>query len=174
MEIEWDKNNSPKSKLFGDIYFSNQQGVDESKYVFLQHNNLKERFSNLGDGDSFTIIETGFGTGLNFLTTWQLFNQIIQTTNKNTQLHFISIEKHPLKKEDLIKSLSLWPLLKNLANQLINSYPDQCFTGFNHQNFSHNKIKLTLIFDDVVKALNSINGKADAWFLDGFSPKKQP
>ena len=94
--LDW-LNDNPASSDYGDIYFSNQDGLAETDYVFLQHNRLAERFSQLNPAEpgSFTIAETGFGTGLNFLAAWQLWRQHAPAS---WTLNFISVEKHPLLK----------------------------------------------------------------------------
>lgn len=71
--IDWNEQGQPLSAEFADVYFSKQSGLDESRYVFIQHNQLTERFQQLDNSTPFVVAETGFGTGLNFLTCWQLF-----------------------------------------------------------------------------------------------------
>ncbi|MGL5537269.1 MAG: bifunctional tRNA (5-methylaminomethyl-2-thiouridine)(34)-methyltransferase MnmD/FAD-dependent 5-carboxymethylaminomethyl-2-thiouridine(34) oxidoreductase MnmC, partial [Aeromonas veronii] len=70
--LDWNEAGTPVSSDFGDVYFSNDNGLSETRYVFLQQNRLPARFSH-HDSDSFVIGETGFGTGLNFLATMQAF-----------------------------------------------------------------------------------------------------
>ena len=83
------------SKEFGDVYFSAQDGLAETQHVFLKGNNLPENWQNK---DYFTIAETGFGTGLNFLAVWDLFEQ---TAKPSQKLDFISFEKYPLSKDEI-------------------------------------------------------------------------
>ena len=85
-----------RSKHYDDIYFSPENGEAESEYVFLKANKLQERFSKI---PNFTIAELGFGTGLNFLLTWKLFNNL----NNEGYLDFISIEGYPLRENILNK-----------------------------------------------------------------------
>ena len=98
-DIIW-KDDVPCSTQFDDIYFSRDGGVDETQHVFIHGNNLTSRFQTAKD--SFTIIETGFGTGLNFLITADLW---LKTAPKNSRLHFISTEKYPLSPADIEKAL---------------------------------------------------------------------
>jgi tRNA 5-methylaminomethyl-2-thiouridine biosynthesis bifunctional protein len=171
-DIEWRENGVPVSTQFGDVYFSSTNGLEESRYVFLQHNQLTQRWKNLSN-NTFNIIETGFGTGLNFLAAWQLWQQSAST---NCQLHFISIEKYPLTKQQLSQALAHWPELKPLADQLIANYPHP-IPGQHRLEFNAGKVCLSLIFDDVETALTDIqptNIQCDAWFLDGFAPSKNP
>lgn len=170
--IEWRDNGAPISTEFGDVYFSSTNGLEESRYVFLQHNQLALRWQKLS-GNSFNIIETGFGTGLNFLTAWQLWQQ---TAPENSQLHFISIEKHPLTKQQLKQALAHWPELKRLADQLIANYP-HIIPGQHRIELSAGNVCLSLVFDDINTALVDLqhnNIQCDAWFLDGFAPSKNP
>lgn len=177
-ELSWD-GNTPRSKHFDDIYFSPENGLAESRYVFLQHNHLDERWSNLKDTDHFVIMETGFGTGLNFLASWQLWTETGKkksccTSGKNPDLHFISFEKFPLEKSQLLKAYQAFPELDYYTQQLLHAYPKK-INGFHRLHFENN-VHLTLIFDDALGALEKItrNCKADAWFFDGFSPDNNP
>ncbi|MDP2247892.1 MAG: bifunctional tRNA (5-methylaminomethyl-2-thiouridine)(34)-methyltransferase MnmD/FAD-dependent 5-carboxymethylaminomethyl-2-thiouridine(34) oxidoreductase MnmC, partial [Nitrosomonadales bacterium] len=94
-DLDW-QNGQPYSNQFGDIYFSSESGLAESQYVFLQHNRLAERWARLSSAH-FCIAETGFGTGLNFLTAWDLWSK---TAPNQARLNFISIEKYPLNPHD--------------------------------------------------------------------------
>lgn len=194
-EIIWDEQGQPLSNTFDDVYFSTANGLDESRHVFLKPNNLNSRWNTLHKDQNFTITETGFGTGLNFLATWQAWN----ASPSQGQLHFISIEKHPIKLNDLKRALQLWPELEHLSKHIIASYPPQPSTGVHRINFSGQQdaiksISLTLIFSDIEDALtellpcadieNSANKQSprlgektfivDAWYLDGFMPSKNP
>ncbi|MFT7433906.1 MAG: tRNA 5-methylaminomethyl-2-thiouridine biosynthesis bifunctional protein [Alphaproteobacteria bacterium] len=152
---------------FGDVYFSPTGGYEESKYVFLHGNHLPDRWR---ESHEFTIIETGFGTGLNFLTTWELWDK--QATSQQ-QLHFISVEKFPLNIETFNNSLHAYPNLKRFSIELNKHYPDLIKNEVNTIQISTN-VKLTLLIGDVLNVLRKAPNKADAWFLDGFSPKKNP
>jgi len=189
--IEWDEQGQPLSKSFGDVYFSKTNGLEETRHVFLQHNQLTERWQNLSENDFFVIGETGFGSGLNFLAAWDLW---LKTAPASAQLHFVSVEKFPLHKDDLQQVLALWPELEFLSVQLIKAYP--CFIApgkeetrgacsFHRLSFMQGRIKLTLIIDDAVDGFTKLLAtthplflrtgfKIDAWFLDGFAPAKNP
>lgn len=185
-QIHWDHNGQPLSDYFDDVYFSTKNGLKETRYVFLQYNQLKERFTNISTNTEqsnpiFTIAETGFGTGLNFLATWELFNQVAPP---HAHLHFISVEKFPLTHTDLQQSLKLWPQLNVYAQQLLNAYPT--ITGYDtHRLTLAKNISLTLIINDATAGLQQLLGSShvsilprktsiDAWFLDGFAPSKNP
>ncbi len=167
-QLEW-QNNQPYSSLYGDVYFSSDSGLAETQYVFLQHNHLEQRWNNLS-ADIFTIAETGFGTGLNFLCAWDLWNKIAP---KNATLHFISTELHPVSLSDLEKALSLWPELASLSKSLTEQYHD-LFPGWHRFEFDQSQVVLTLLVGDVNHTLPELSAKVDAWFLDGFSPAKNP
>jgi tRNA 5-methylaminomethyl-2-thiouridine biosynthesis bifunctional protein len=180
--LDWDADGQPLSSVFGDVYFSKANGLEETRHVFLKHNQLPERWAALGDSTHFTIAETGFGSGLNFLAAWELW---LATAPESAQLHFVTVEKFPLNKVDLARALALWPELKPFADQLIEAYPVFVGTGFHRLNFMNGRIKLTLIIDDAAQGFTKLlasthplyasNGaKIDAWFLDGFAPSKNP
>ena len=167
-QLEW-HDKQPYSSEFGDVYFSSDSGLDETQYVFLAHNQLKSRWESLNQ-DNFTIAETGFGTGLNFLCAWELWRE---TSPPDARLHFISTEKYPLNIDDLQKALSLWPSLKALSDELIHQYPYVSKT-WHRLMFDGGRITLTLLIGDANASLPKLKGAVDAWFLDGFSPAKNP
>jgi tRNA 5-methylaminomethyl-2-thiouridine biosynthesis bifunctional protein len=169
-ELSW-PNGLPYSNQFGDIYFSLDDGLAEKNYVFLQANQLAERFSKLSANASFTIAETGFGTGLNFLSTWQLWQQT--RPHSGAWLHFVSLEKHPLTPDDLQRALALWPSLAALSAQLLANYPPLT-AGWHRLVFAEANITLTLLLGDANELLPELVADVDAWFLDGFSPDKNP
>lgn len=163
--IIW-RENQPYSKDYDDIYFSKENGIEETRYVFLQHNHLPERFAQT-QAHPFTIVETGFGSGLNFFETLGLWQQYPQ----QQALHFISVEKHPVSIDDLQKIYADLPEYKTLLTHLIHNYPE--FTGgFHHLDFSSWNASLSIFFGDISEFLNALTAPVDAWFLDGFSPQK--
>ncbi len=169
-EINWDEHGQPLSRQFDDVYFSRASGLAESQHVFIQHNQLAERFAGLNDGDTFVIGETGFGTGLNFLNAWQCF---LAHAPAGARLQFISVEKHPLQRSDLAQALALWPELSELREQLLQQYL-AIHSGFQHLQLAGGRISLTLLIGDALEMLQQLDGKVDAWFLDGFAPAKNP
>jgi len=181
-QLQWDEDGQPVSRVFGDVYFSRANGLAETRHVFLHHNQLSERWQALNEGEHFTIAETGFGSGLNFLAAWQLW---INTAPNTAQLHFVTVEKFPLHKTDLIRALALWPELNELSTQLISAYPVFIGSGFHRLSFMNGRIKLTLIINDAALGFQQLLAtshplfagecaKVDAWFLDGFAPSKNP
>ena len=167
-ELDWDENGQPHSRQYGDVYFSRISGMAETHHVFLQPNALSDRFTALAAGARLVIGETGFGTGLNFLCAWQLFER---TAPPDAALHFVSVEKHPLKRTDLQRALALWPELQDQAQQLLKQYV-AVNPGF--QQFRFGRVVLTLLVGDALDCLSSLDAQIDAWFLDGFAPAKNP
>lgn len=167
--LEW-QDGQPVSARFGDVYFSRENGLEESRYVFLGHNGLPERFASLQAGDTFVVAETGFGTGLNFLATWQAFRD---RAPAGAMLHFVSVERYPLTIDDLRQSLSLWPELSALTNEFCDQYPP-LVAGSHRLVLEAGRVRLTLYFGDAMEALEELSFEADAWFLDGFAPACNP
>lgn len=189
------KNCAPYNAQFDDIYFDVNTGSAQNKTTFIEGNNIAKHL--LSNKETLTIAETGFGCGLNFLLTLQAFHkaetqllnqskhsatspQVINSTNL-ANLTFISVEKYPLSLDELKKTLSLLPELASYAQLLIEKYPSGAPSKFPQQcqlNFFDSRVTLTLIFDDACKALSAINtsklGLVNAWYLDGFSPAKNP
>jgi tRNA 5-methylaminomethyl-2-thiouridine biosynthesis bifunctional protein len=156
--------------VFDDVYFSDKSGLEETRYVFLEQNNLRERFAALADGGRLVIGETGFGTGLNFLCAWQLFEQHAVA---GARLHFVSVEKYPLNPPDLQRALALWPELKPFADQLLAQYV-AIHQGFQRLILDNGRVTLTLLIGDALEQLPQLDAQIDAWFLDGFAPAKNP
>lgn len=170
-EVNWTENGGPFSCQFGDIYFSRQNGLAETRYVFLEKNNLPERLIALvgTKNPRFCIGETGFGTGLNFLSAWQLRDHIIP----DCHLHYTSVEKFPLTKDDLAKALSYWAELYEYAGCLVEHYPPLT-PGWHHLSFTEQRVDLNLYLGDALEGYEDYQGTVDAWFLDGFAPAKNP
>ena len=169
-ELSWSDDGQPFSTHFDDVYFSRESGLAETRHVFLQHNNLAQRWSALIPGSHFCIAETGFGTGLNFLCAWQLWDQLAPA---DARLHFVSCEKYPLSLADLQRALALWPELHPWAEQLLAQYTDLA-AGWQRFSLAEGRITLTLLIGDVLETLPQLDAQVDAWFLDGFAPAKNP
>lgn len=169
-QLDWDDQGRPYSRLFDDVYFSDKSGLDETRYVFIEQNRLAERFAALPQGGRLVIGETGFGTGLNFLCAWQVFEQHAPA---GARLHFVSVEKYPLSPADLQRALALWPELKVLADQLLAQYV-AIHQGFQRLTLANGRVTLTLLIGDALEQLPQLDAQIDAWFLDGFAPAKNP
>ncbi|EFF83582.1 tRNA U-34 5-methylaminomethyl-2-thiouridine biosynthesis protein MnmC [Acinetobacter haemolyticus ATCC 19194] len=175
-ELDWemvDGIDLPISKQFGDVYFSKDNGLLETRHVFLNGNDLSERLSQLNDYQYFCVGETGFGTGLNILTLWQLWQQI--RPNNHSHLHVISVEKFPLRRTDLIRALNAWPELAPLAQKLIAQYPLP-IAGCHRLSFPEERFSIDLWLGDAQDIFPNIpkTQAVNAWFLDGFAPSCNP
>lgn len=179
-QIKFNEQGTPFSQQFDDVYFSNDDGLAESHYVFIEHNDLPNRWRQLADEPThtapFIIAETGFGTGLNFLATWQLYQSIFSTVENPPKLRFISFEKYPLSHSDLTQALSQWPSLTSFTTELLSAYPADIKSDF-ILSLMDGKVELELIIGDVndrITELSADTCQVDAWFLDGFAPSKNP
>lgn len=168
-QIDWDDLGRPVSRAYGDVYFA-ASGLAETRHVFIDQNNLSERFAALPEHGRLVIGETGFGTGLNFFCAWQLFDALAPAT---ARLHFTSVEKYPLSHADLARALALWPELAAFTQPLLAQYVG-IHQGFQRLLFDNGRVTLTLLIGDVLEQLPQLDGPIDAWFLDGFAPAKNP
>jgi tRNA 5-methylaminomethyl-2-thiouridine biosynthesis bifunctional protein len=177
--IEW-RDGQPFAATFQDVYFSSDNGLLETDHVFLQSNDLSARWQQL-PAPLFTIAETGFGTGLNFLCAVNLW---LKTSPLQACLHFISVEKYPLSADDIKTALQLWPELHQLSEPFINGYA-YLLQGNESVMLFDDRVKLTLLIGDATLRLKELNLRdtnlaiasnqaINAWFLDGFSPAKNP
>lgn len=154
------------SKIYNDIYWSKEGGLEEKNYVFIEANQLKKRWA---AKENFTIFELGFGAGLNFFATK------IAWENSQTQgfLHYISTELHPIPKDTLREILIEFEELENHSLEFLEQYPENFF-NIHRLEFKNSKIFLTLWIGNALDALKKLYFYADAFFLDGFSPPKNP
>jgi tRNA 5-methylaminomethyl-2-thiouridine biosynthesis bifunctional protein len=161
-DIEIDDNGLPVNQQYDDPYFSRNGGLEETRHVFLKGNKLPTRWQ---QRDCFVVGETGFGTGLNFLTTWQAWEQ----TTASGWLHFVSTELHPIRLSQLVQLHQQWPELADYTAQLQQQWPLPQ-RGFHRLNFPDSRISLTLLYGDASETLPQLSAKVDAWYLDGFAP----
>ncbi|KAB8312177.1 bifunctional tRNA (5-methylaminomethyl-2-thiouridine)(34)-methyltransferase MnmD/FAD-dependent 5-carboxymethylaminomethyl-2-thiouridine(34) oxidoreductase MnmC [Erwinia endophytica] len=177
-ELSWNEQGTPVSREFGDVYFSNENGLEETRYVFLDGNHLPARF-NTHPRELFITAETGFGTGLNFLTLWQAFDAFLSAhpDARLQRLHFISCEKFPLNVSDLAHAHARWPELENYAAALRKQWPVP-LPGCHRLLLDGGRVTLDLWFGDINQLIHtfddSLYRQVDAWFLDGFAPAKNP
>lgn len=179
-KIDFNQSGTPVASAFDDVYFSNTDGLEETRYVFLANNALPQRW-NQSQQEDFVIAETGFGTGLNFLASWEAFERFVSENPASPlrRLYFISTEKFPLALADLETALGRWPQLEKFTTELLKRYP-HLSEGCHRLKF-HAKdyqIILDLWLGDLHQLLPEIDspadGLVDAWFLDGFAPSKNP
>jgi len=164
-ELAFDGNGTPCAPAYGDIYHAAAGGLEQARHVFLGGNDLPQRWQSR---ETFTILETGFGLGLNFLAAWQAWRDDPQ---RPTRLHFVSVEKHPFRIDDLARLHEAWPELAPLAAELRAQWP-LLMPGLHRLHFG--AVTLTLAFGDALDLLPQLVAQADAFFLDGFSPAKNP
>jgi|GEM_PF-4378578 len=171
-KISWIGSMTPFNEETQDIYFSVDEGVQEAHHTFIKGNHLGERFLELTkSSDYFVIGELGFGTGLNFLVTADYF---LKTCTQG-RLVYISVEKSPIFLADLKQ---MYELLKeqisdNLLSEMLLQWPG-AIPGFHTMILAGGRVELRLLHGDGVSVLKELSGTIDAWYLDGFSPKKNP
>lgn len=167
----------PTSTDFNDVYFSADDGVAESRYVFLSGIELSKQIAGLSAGGYLTLAETGFGTGLNFLLTLQtwLNTRAKSDTPTEIHLHYIGIDAFPLRRSDLQRAASLHPELTDLSSALIADWP-QPSVGCHRIRWPHWNVVLDLWWELAEDALVDLashgNRWIDAWYLDGFAPSR--
>ncbi len=166
-QLSFDNKGIPYSTQFSDSYYSSSGPIEECKHVFIGGNGILTRWNS---DRHFTIAELGFGLGLNFLVTG---NAWISRSSDSGFLHYISIEKHPPRVEDLKAFYSRLQFTSILRDSLIEQYPLPV-AGIHTIRFEKLCIRLSLIWEDALSALKDSNFLADAWYLDGFSPSKNP
>lgn len=174
--LSFNAQNTPISTQFDDIYFSTQDGLAESYYVFQGGNQLWEKWHK-HEREDFIIAETGFGTGLNFLAVAEKFQQFLQENPQHVlkRLYFCSFEKYPLTAQDLATIHQHYPQFATLSQNLTACWqPRQ--EGCQRYHFAHLYLDIWFgdIGDNFAKWGDSYNNLVDAWFLDGFSPEKNP
>ena len=158
------RDETPYSAAFGDVYHSAGGGPAQARHVFLAGNELPERWAHR---ERFVILETGFGFGLNFLATWRAWKD---DPARCRRLHYVSIEKHPFTAGDLRTLHQRYPELKDEASALHAQWP-LLVSGAHRLEFGN--VVLTLFFGDIA-LLRDLRLAADAVYLDGFAPAKNP
>lgn len=166
--LTWNEG-APHATAFDDIYFTRGDGRAETEHVFLGANRLPERFAAWHAARPFVIGETGFGTGLNMLCAWACFEQ---HAPPRARLHLLSTEKFPLTLGALEQALASWPSLATYAQALCAQWP-AAVSGI-HRLHLTDRVTLDLHFGDTTERLEQLDGRVDAWFLDGFAPSKNP
>jgi tRNA 5-methylaminomethyl-2-thiouridine biosynthesis bifunctional protein len=157
----------PYSEGYGDVYHSADGGPAQARHVFLAGNGLPARWR---ERPSFTVVETGFGLGLNFLVTLAAF---LADERAPRRMHYVSVEKHPFPKRDLVTALARHPELSPIADELLAAWPLP-LPGFHRLHLARGRVTLTLLFGEAQVLLPELEARADAFYLDGFAPEKNP
>jgi tRNA 5-methylaminomethyl-2-thiouridine biosynthesis bifunctional protein len=162
-----DANGTAFSPEFQDVYHSRDGALAQARHVFLAGNALPERWRG---GASFTVLETGFGIGVNFLATWDAWRA---HGERPRRLHFVSVENRPFGREALREALAPFEEVAPLARALVAALPP-ALAGFHRLHFDGGRVILTLLLGDGCQLLPQLVGRADALYLDGFSPARNP
>lgn len=157
--LDWRDGQVPVSTRFDDPYYSLEDGLAETRHVFLAGNDLPERFR-----DGFHVAELGFGTGLNLLATLAAW----RAQGTQGRLHYTSFEAFPIPAADMIRAQSAFPELAAIASQLAPFWQEDAVR------ITLPDLEFNLIVGDARTTLPAWDGAADAWYLDGFSPAKNP
>lgn len=163
--LTW-RGNAPVSARFDDVYYSEENGLEETNFVFLRGINAPNCWLTK---ENYVIAETGFGTGLNFLATYQAWVK----SGAIGQLIFISSEKYPLNAEALAEAHKTFPELASYSQELSANWPPP-ERGLHQRLFANGKVQLLLLFGDANETFQDIHATVDAWYLDGFAPAKNP
>ncbi|HEX3632560.1 MAG TPA: bifunctional tRNA (5-methylaminomethyl-2-thiouridine)(34)-methyltransferase MnmD/FAD-dependent 5-carboxymethylaminomethyl-2-thiouridine(34) oxidoreductase MnmC [Casimicrobiaceae bacterium] len=165
--LAFDASGNPFSPHFSDVYHSADSAAGQARHVFLHGNDLPARW---GGARVFTIVETGFGIGLNFLATWQAWRD---DPHRCARLHFVSIERWPFARADLATLHARYPEWAALSSQLVATWPP-LVPGMHRLHFDDERVTLTLAFDEAIEATRALRLAADAFYLDGFAPDRNP
>jgi len=165
--LDWTDDGQPRSRLFGDVYFSAEDGLAETRAVFLAGCGLPQAWAGRR---RFTVGELGFGTGLNIAALLLLWRE---AGPPGGQLHIFSVEAHPITADEAARALRRWPELAEIAGLLTARWPGRA-RGRHRVDLPELAATLDLAVMDVAEALDGWQGAADAWFLDGFSPAANP
>ena len=166
-ELDWTEEGAPHSRRFDDVYFSRDGGLDEARAVFLKGCGLPQAWAGRR---RFTVAETGFGTGLNILALLDLWRT---HRPEGGHLQIFSVEAYPLTRDEAARALGAWPELADLTEVLLAGWPRRA-PGFHRIDFPDLGATLDLAVGEAAEAIGAWSGAADAWFLDGFAPAKNP
>jgi tRNA U34 5-methylaminomethyl-2-thiouridine-forming methyltransferase MnmC len=158
-DVIWHAGDVPVSARFDDPYFAEADGLAETGHVFLDGNDLPARFR-----PGFHIAELGFGTGLNALAAWAAWD----ASGQAGDLAFTSFEAFPLDAAAMARALGRWPSLATRAGALVAAW------GSGARDIRLPGLRLRVIEGDARATLPCWTGRADAWFLDGFAPARNP
>lgn len=158
----------PCSDRYGDVYHSEAGALAQAQHVFLGGNRLPSRWQGRG---TFTICETGFGLGQNFLATWRAWSD---DPHRCARLHYVAFEAHPFRLEDLRRTWrKLAPGVQPLARALGERWPS-LLPGLHRIELAGGALTLTLAFGRIERMARQVQAFVDAFYLDGFAPRVNP
>jgi len=160
-DLDWQPGDLPVSRRYGDAYYSATDGLAEARHVFLAGNRLAARFQR---AEGYQIAELGFGTGLNMLAAWALWQE---RAAPGAVLRFTSFERHPMGAADMARALARWPELAPRSEALLSAWPVSGAVTLPG-------LRLLIVPGDARETVPAWTGLADAWFLDGFAPARNP
>lgn len=174
ISIEFKDGTTPYSPLFGDVYYTHGTGVDESHYVYIEGSGFAEALTARSSESEFRIGEIGFGVGLNFLLTLRHF---LKNAQPHQQLTYVTVEKHPVKIEDLKKLYAGWTELEEYSRPLLDQYP-VLVPGMHSLTFANGRVRLILMLGDAKEMYSRLvlteSQKIQFWYWDGFAPNRNP
>ena len=165
-KLSWLDGDMPFSERFGDHFYSRSDGRAECGHVFMGGNGLPDRWKG---ADGFNLGELGFGTGLNFLETWRIWREY---RLKDRAISYTAFEAYPMAAEEIRRALAPWPELGGLAETLLARWPELSRTPRTWA--MDDQTTLTVVVSDALDGVRHWEGQADAWYLDGFAPAKNP
>ncbi|MDE2501650.1 MAG: tRNA (5-methylaminomethyl-2-thiouridine)(34)-methyltransferase MnmD, partial [Burkholderiales bacterium] len=164
--IEFDAEGLPRAPRYGDLYHPRIGALAQARHVFLRGNGLPERWRGRAD---FVVFETGFGLGNNFIAAWEAWRA---DPERCTRLHYVAIERHPPTRADLERVHAASPR-PELARALIAAWP-AATPNLHAIEFDAGRLRLLLAFGDIAALAPGLRLQADAYFLDGFAPARNP
>ncbi|HEY5105989.1 MAG TPA: FAD-dependent 5-carboxymethylaminomethyl-2-thiouridine(34) oxidoreductase MnmC [Caulobacteraceae bacterium] len=165
--VAWDTGPAPRSRLYGDVYFSADDGLAESRAVFLAGCGLPQVWEGR---QRFCVAELGFGAARNVAALLELWRR---TAGPDQHLAVFSVEAHPMAARDAARGLAAWPEIAEVAALLTSRWPGEA-RGFHRIDLPEFRATVDVAIMDASAALSVWSGAADAWFLDGFAPAVNP
>jgi len=166
--LAFDADGVPVSPRYGDVYHARAGALAQARHVFLTGNHLPQRWQGKSH---FTVGETGFGTGNNFLALWQAWQA---DPARCTRLHVLSFEAHPFAAADMaLLAARSDPAVRALAQQLAAAWP-VLTPGVHRLEFEGGAVTLTLFFGAIARTAHEAEARVDAFLLDGFAPERNP
>ena len=172
--IEFKDGTTPYSPLFGDVYYTHGTGIAESNYVYIEGSGFADALKNQKTKKHFRVGEIGFGVGLNFLLTYQHF---LKHSTPEQHLTYVTVEKHPVRLEDLRRLYSGWDELSSVSSELLDQYP-VLVPGMHSLTFAKGRVKMVLMLGEASEMLTKLaltdEQKIEFWYWDGFAPNRNP